>query len=202
MTTGSAPAADYGHTPAAESNRRRKAHALSGAAWSMGLQPYELTVVGGGAQEAELRSRVRRAARLDRDPSVETWQAAIGQLMARIMTMPGTAPCPRCDWHVREVITEAGTRLLIDPLAHPAGTVWPVTTPDGQRAKVLAGHDERPDDVPLYRQHSTTCPAQARPSRHYRCQVCSRPLDQQLAHRDPTYRTHPRCDDGEEVRPP
>lgn len=196
----SAPAPDFAHTAGAERNRKRKAGALAAAAASLGLQPYELRVVGGTAVEAEHRTRVRRAAGVTRDASVETWQTAIGLLIARTATMPGAHPCPRCDYTVLEVITEAGNRLAIDPLPHPAGTVWPVTTPHGQRARVLAGHDPKPDDEPLYRQHATTCPEQPKRSRAApRCLECTQPLDAVVAYRDPTYTTHPHCDPREEV---
>lgn len=189
---------DYAHTPTADRNRKRKANALAAAAANLGLQPYELTVVGGTAVHAEHRHRVRRTAGLDRDPSVETWQVAIGYLIARVATLPGTYQCTACDFYVRDVVTEAGNRLAIDPLPHPAGTVWPVTTHEGQRARVLAGHDERPDDIPLFRQHTTTCPARPKPrSQAPKCLECGRPLDAQLAHRDPTYTTHPQCDPTE-----
>lgn len=198
----SAQAVDYGHTTQAENNRKRKASALATAAANLGFQPYELTVIGGTPAEADKRHRVRRAAGLDRDPSVETWQMTIGMLIARTATLPGARPCTRCDFHVLQVITEAGTKLLIDPFPHPAGTVWPVD--DGRRARVLAGHEERPDDVPLYRQHTTTCPAEpaGRRSRAPRCQVCAQPLDGVLAARDPAYTSHPRCDPREGVTTP
>ena len=148
---------------------------------------------------------MRRLAGLDRDPSVETWQTALGQLIGRAASHPGTVQCARCDAYVRPVITESGAVLLVDPFAHPAGTVWPLTTPHGQRAKVLAGHDPRPDDdVPLYRQHAASCPANARAARARapRCSVCAQPLDAVLAARDPSYTSHPRCEPREEVTTP
>ena len=196
------PAVDYAHTNRAEENRKRKASALAATAAGFGLQPYELTVVGGTQAEADRRHRVRVASGLDRDPSVETWQTAIGMLIGRTATLPGARPCTHCDFHVLQVITEAGNRLLIDPLPHPAGTVWPVE--DGHKARILAGHDERPEDVPLYRQHATTCPARRsrRRSQAPRCSVCSQPLDAVLAARDASYTSHPRCDPREEVTSP
>ena len=202
----SAAPADFAHTRHAEANRQRKAHALAAAAANLGLQPYELKLIGSTSVEAEHRRRVRRAAGLDRDPSVETWMLALAHLEARAATLPGARQCTACGAFVLQVVTEHEQRLLIDPYPHRTGTVWPVTAPAGQRARVLAGHDERPDDEPLYRQHTASCPAApTRPrsrSRAALCGECGQPLDQVLAERDPTYTTHPRCDPGEEVRPP
>lgn len=192
---------DFAHTQRAENNRKRKAHRLALAAASMGLQYYELKVVGGTQAEADTRTRVRRAARIDRDPSVETWQLAIGMLMARAGTLPGALQCPRCDAYVLRVVTEAGSKILIDPFPHPSGSVFPHTNGQGlQVARVLAGHDPKPDE-PLYRQHTASCPASptALRARARRCLVCSRELDAVLAARDPSYTTHPTCEPGEEA---
>ena len=198
--------ADFAHTRHAETNRRRKATALAAAAVNLGLQPYELKVIGSTATEAEARRRVRRAAGVDRDPSVQTWMLTLGYLEARAASLPGARQCQHCGAFVLEVLTEHEQRLLLDPWPHPAGTVWPTTTRTGQRARVLAGHDERPDDEPLYRQHAASCPqAPRRPRSRLHgatCAECGQPLDQVLAERDPTYTTHPACDPGEEVRPP
>lgn len=195
---------DHAHTHRAETNRQRKAHALAGAAVALGLQPYDLTVVGGTQAHADNRGRVRRLAGLDRDPSVETWQTALGHLFGLAAHVPAAEQCARCDAYVRPVITESGARLLVDPFAHPAGTVWPLTTPHGQRAKVLAGHDPHPQDVPLFRQHAASCPANPRAARARapRCSVCAQPLDAVLAARDPSYTSHPRCEPREEVTIP
>ncbi|EYR64644.1 hypothetical protein N866_07100 [Actinotalea ferrariae CF5-4] len=202
--------ADFAHTRHAETNRQRKANALAAAAANLGLQPYELKVIGSTAVEAEQRRRVRRTAGLDRDPSVETWMLALGYLEARAAGLPGARQCTACGAFVLQVVTEHDQRLLIDPYPHATGTVWPVAAPAGRRsgksARVLAGHDERPDDQPLYRQHTASCPAAPpRPrsrSRAALCGECGLPLDQVLAERDPTYTTHPKCDPREEVRPP
>ena len=184
-------APDFGHTRHAQERRKAKALALAVAAAGLGLQPYELTVVGGTQVHADNRARVRRAVPLDRDPSVETWQATLGQLIQRSATIHGARQCLGCDFYVVEVITEAGKRLLVDPFPHPSGTVD--TT--GPRARVLAGHDVREGDEDLYRQHATSCPASpsARRSPGPRCTECAKPLDAVLAVRDPTYTIHPTC---------
>ena len=195
---------DHAHTPRAETNRQRKAHALAGAARHLGMQPYELTVVGGTLAHSENRARVRRLAGLDRDPSVETWQTAIGHLLGLTGSMPGAAQCTACGFYVLHVLTMSGRRLAIDPFPHPTGTVWPEDTAKGQVARILAGHDVRPDDVQLWRQHATSCPASptVRRSQAPRCQVCSQPMDGVLAARDASYTTHPSCDPREGVNRP
>lgn len=88
---------DFAHTQHAENNRKKKAHRLALAAASMGLQDYELKVIGGTQVEVDTRARVRRAAALDREPSVETWHLAMGMLLARAATLPGARQCQRCD---------------------------------------------------------------------------------------------------------
>jgi hypothetical protein len=200
----SSTSTDYAHTPRAESNRQRKAHRLALAARSLGLQPYELTVVGGTVAHASNRTRVRRHARVDHDPSVETWQITIAQLIGLSGSMPGARQCVACGFYVLEVLTTSGRRLLIDPWPRTDGTVWPTETAKGQVARILAGHDERPDDVPLYRQHAVSCPASPSTARRQapRCDVCSKPLDPVLAARDTSYTTHPLCEPREEVQPP
>lgn len=189
------PGFDFAHTPKAENHRKAKAHKLAIAARDLGLQPYELAIIGGSPAAAALRSRVRRAARVDSEPSVQTWQQALGQLEGLARSIPGSRPCPRCGWPVLTMVTERGRPLALDPFPHADGTVQPVETHDDQRARVLAASDSRPDDVPLYRQHAATCP-EKQPARAQvipRCPVCRGPLDVVLVARDPTYTTHPTC---------
>jgi hypothetical protein len=195
------PGFDFGHTPTAENDRRRKAHALAVAARDLGLQPYELAVIGGGPAAPEQRSRVRRVAGVGRDPSVETWQLVLGMLEGLARSVPGSRPCLRCGWPVLTVVSERGRPLAIDPFPHPDGTVWPTMVRDQQRARVLAASAARPDDVPLYRQHALTCPGRVPPPPGPvpRCPVCGNPLAAALAARDPTYTTHPTCDPREEA---
>lgn len=186
---------DHAHTGRAEENRKAKASALAAAAAALGLQPYELKITDGTAEHAENRARVRRAAGVPRDPSTETWQMAIAFLLARALTRPGVRTCRACAGPVLDVVTVNGTALVLDPNAHPAGTVLPVATPAGQRARVLVGGDDWPDDTPLYRQHAASCPASPRRAQRPapKCRDCGEPLDAVLAFRDPTYTTHPSC---------
>ena len=195
---------DYAHTRDAAENREKKATALAATAARLGLQPYELKLVGGTVADADRRTAVRKETGLDRNPSVETWGRAIGLLDAHLRELPGTTTCDRdgCGSAVRVVITESGNRITVDPLPHPAGRVWPRSTKDGQRAVIIAGHQTPPEDEPLYRLHDRSCPATAhkRPSEAPRCTACAQPLDGVLAARLPSYTTHPTCSD-EEVRP-
>jgi hypothetical protein len=192
---------DFAQTAGAQDNRRRKAHLLAVAARDLGLQPYELAVIGGGPASPQQRSRVRRMAGVGRDPSVQTWQLVLGMLEGLARAVLGSGPCPWCGWPVLMVTTERGRPLLIDPFPHPDGTVWPVVVRDQQRARVLAASAARPDDVPLYRQHALTCPGRVPPppGPAPRCPVCGNPLAAALAARDPTYTTHPTCDPREEA---
>lgn len=188
---------DYAQTPHARENRERKATALAGAAARLGLQPFELRLVGGTVADAERREVVRLEAGLTRRPSVETWARAIALLDARSREIPGTHPCQAagCGASVRVAILASGTRIDVDPYPHPAGRVWLRHTSQGERAEMLAGHMTPPEGEPLYRHHSRSCPATAhtRPSEAPRCEACSQPLDGVLAARDPSYRTHPAC---------
>lgn len=193
-------APDYAHTRNAENHRQRKAHALAMAARALGMQPYELQVIGGTAEHASNRLRARRRAHLDRDPSVETWQLTIGQLEGLAHSAPGSiAGCPDCGWWVRIVTTMGGRRLAVDPFPHPLGTVLIETTKAGEAARILAGHEPRPDDVGMYRQHVTSCPQSPAVARRHapRCSVCGKPLNAALAATDPTYTSHPCCDPRE-----
>ncbi|MGN8245250.1 hypothetical protein ACTHAM_002369 [Cellulomonas soli] len=195
------PTTDHAHTPTSTANRRKKASALAAAAASLGLQPYELTCVGGTVADADRRRRVRRAAGLDRDASVETWQLALGFLEARVRTMPSSVMCPACGWPVLIVTTDAGVRLFLDPFPREDGTVWPHATPQGTRARVIAGHETPPDGEPLFRQHQRSCPADKRaPARRLaeapKCSACGLPLDPVLAQRDRSFTAHPNCEGG------
>jgi ribosomal protein L34E len=186
----------FAHTPTAAANRERKATALAAAAASLGVRVYELTMAGGTFAGAERRKRIRKVAGITAAPSVETWERALGLLEAAERTVPGASTCADCGHAVRVVITAAGNRLAIDPFPHPDGRVWPKTTPAGQRAVVIAGHESPPEDEPLYRQHSRSCPATSgkRRAEGPRCAACCQPMDGVLAARDPSYRTHPACD--------
>jgi hypothetical protein len=188
------PTLDFAHTPGADKSRKRKAKALAATAAGMGLQPYELKVLGSTPAAAAARREVRRAAGWDREPSVETWMLAVGYLESLARDLPGIVLCTDCGYPVRYVITELGRRLAIDPFPHPAGTVWPVTTARGQRARIIAGNHSRPD-APLYRQHPASCPARpaAGRARLRMCTVCGHPLDPVLAAREPAQTTHPTC---------
>ncbi len=190
----------FAHNPTAEANREKKAKALAATAAGMGYRVYELKCVGGTVADADRRNRVRRAAGLTSAPSVETWARALGLLEARERMLPGVSVCqaPGCGHAVRVVITESGKNLEVDPFPHPDGRVWPKTTKDGQRAVVIAGHETPPEDEPLFRQHSRSCPSTAhrRPSEAPRCSECGQPLDGVLAARDATYLSHPTCDPG------
>lgn len=194
----SAPAFDFAHTTAAETNRQRKAHALAVSARALGLQPYELAPIGGLPGAAEQRARVRRLARITSDPSVETWQLALGQLEGLARSVPGSGPCPACGWPVLTVRSEGGKRLLLDPFPRTDGNVLPTGTPDGPRARVLGASADRPDDAPLFRQHTSRCHARqpVAPRAAAVCAGCGKPLDAVLAARDPSYTTHPTCTPG------
>jgi hypothetical protein len=203
------PEFDFAHTPRAEQNRKRKANALAFAARSLGLQPYDLAIPGGRPGAAEQRARVRRQARIGSDASAETWALALGRLEGLARSVPGSSLCPLCGWPVLTVRTLAGKKILIDPFANAEGTVLPVASDEGPRARILPATAPRPDDEPLYRQHAATCPGRtvpaatepATPSESdagdvVACTSCGGPLDQVLAARDPSYRVHPTCPGG------
>lgn len=202
-------ALDFGHTPRAENNRKRKAHALAVAARSLGLQPYDLAIPGGRPGAEQQRARVRRHAGVASDPSAETWALALGQLEGLARSVPGSSLCPLCGWPVLTVRTLAGKKILIDPFANAEGTVLPVASEEGPRARILPATAPRPDDEPLYRQHASTCPGRVVPAATAPstdsepgtddvavCASCGKPLDQVLAARDPSYRVHPTCPEG------
>lgn len=152
-------APDFARTRKAETNRHRKAKALAAAAVALGLQPYELAIVGGGEAERAARRAVRRRAGLDRDPSVESWHVAMGYLEGRARSLPAIYTCPGCGWPVLWVVTQTGASLLLDPFPHPEGSVVPVESAGLQYAHVLAADDPRPADTPRYRLHVASCPA-------------------------------------------
>lgn len=203
------PGFDFAHTPRAETNRQRKAHALAVTARALGLQPYDLAIPGGRPGAAEQRARVRRQARITPDPSAETWALALGQLEGLARSVPGSSLCPLCGWPVLTVRTLAGKKILIDPFPNAEGTVLPVASDEGPRARILAATAPRPDDEPLYRQHVSTCPGRTVPAATEPptapepdpgavvvCTSCGRPLDPVLVAREPTHTTHPSCPEG------
>lgn len=201
------PPTDYARTRHAEQNRARKAEALAAAAARMGLQAYELTLVGGTVADRDRRAAVRKAAGISRAPSVDTWTLALQTLEALARALPGVRDCPLCGHPVRAVLGAQSKRhIRIDPFPHPNGNVLPIVEDHHVVARVIAGHDTPPDE-PLFRQHHVSCPASPqaasrRRSEAPRCPICETPLDGSLAASDPTYRTHPSCDPGGEVRPP
>jgi hypothetical protein len=194
-----APIVDYGDTKAAQKNRRRKATALADAAAAVGYVVVELT---GDHLPAEVvrdrRARLVKAADL-RSASDTTWQVALADLDARLLAAADAA-CSSCSSPVRWVLTEGGKKMPLDPLPHPDGHVMPVATEHGPRARVLAGHNERPDDVALFRAHWSSCPhadSHRKRTKRYapRCAECGRAMTQALA--DLGYTTHPCCDADE-----
>ncbi|WP_182112903.1 hypothetical protein [Actinotalea sp. JY-7876] len=188
-------AKDYSHSKYAETNRRRKADALAAAAAHLGLQPFELTLVGGTVADAGRRKLVRKAAGLDRDASVETWSQALGALEQTLWRVPGTTACPDCGWPIRVVTTATGKRVALDPLPREDGSVYRSEVRGKPVAVVVAGHDTVPDDEPLYRQHARSCPKTSGRARAEapKCTECGHPLDGVLAARDATYTMHPAC---------
>lgn len=200
---------DFAHTLTAAENRRAKATALADVAFAAGLQAFELAVVGPLATwgTAQRRKTVRTAAGLARDPSVETWQMVLGLLDARAACEPDTIACGVCGWPVRQVTTDQGTRLLVDPAPHPSGSVWlREDRLEAAVAVVLVGHavDRPAEGEALYRPHARSCPmakdAHARRRREApRCRVCEQHLDRVLPLVDRSYTTHPTCDPREEV---
>lgn len=191
-------APDYAHTAHARENRARKAAALAAAAAGLGLQVYEVKLVGGTVADRKRRAAVARAAGYS-SASDETWAAALLELEALAWAVPGVEAHGPCGAPVLLEVTRGGKPVDLDPFPRERGTVWlsgDVVT--GQRAVVLAGHDVPPVDVPLYRQHSRSCPATAhtRPSEGPWCEDCGQPLDGVLAARDPSYTSHPGCREG------
>lgn len=189
---------DYANTKHAQENRRRKAEALAVEAAHHGLQPYELRLVGGTVADATRRETVRKAAGILSRPSHETWTLALEVLENAARTRPGATPCNTCGWPVLTVTTATGTKVRIDPFAHPAGTVWPQTDAGKTVAVIIAGHQSRPEDTPLFRQHASSCPespqaADRRRREAPRCISCGNPLDGVLAQRSPSYTVHPTC---------
>ncbi|WP_066586274.1 hypothetical protein [Cellulomonas timonensis] len=185
-------------THAADQDRARQVRALASTAELIGLMPYELTVVGGTAADADRWHRVWRThLGWQHAPSVETRVEAVRALEVRCWALAGVVPCPDgCGWPVRLMTTAAGRTLAIDPLPRQDGTVWRQSARGkGPVAVILAGHQTPPDAEPLYRQHSRSCPATStkRVREAPRCTACGERLDAVLAGRDPTYTTHPTC---------
>ncbi len=196
---------DYARTDYARRNRAKKAAALAAAALDLGMQTYELTLVGGTPADRDRRTLVRKAAGLDRTPSTETWTAALAALEDLLRAVPGVRACQACGHPVLPRLTPARAVIHLDPMPHPRGRVHLIVR-DGQTvAEHIVGH-QTPPDAGLYRQHSVSCPrstqaATRRRAEAPRCPICREPMDGGLYMSDPTYRTHPACDPRGEVRP-
>lgn len=119
--------ADFAHTRTARDNRHRKALALRLAAIYAGLTPTELAAItsaDAGPAAAAARRAIRKAAHLDREPSTETWAAAIVELErrpARIVAEPARAAMAPCGcWPARD------TGVLYEFPPAPTGPLgWP-----------------------------------------------------------------------------
>lgn len=93
---------DFAHTRAARDNRHRKALRLRLAMVTAGVTVeagFALVDPDAGPHTAELRKRIRKLAGVDREPSRETWTAALVELERRPASIvdvdahPGQAPC-------------------------------------------------------------------------------------------------------------
>lgn len=191
---------DFAHTRKAETNRARKGEQLAVAAFDLGMVPLLLSWRSGTSHKAA-RKRVLERAGVVR-ASEESWGAA-DLALRQMIEAKANETCPRCGERVVEVLTElGGKRVLLDVPPHPLGHVQPVSTKSGPRARILAGSDARPDDVPLYRPHVRTC---EHGERHRirrlvdadRCPSCKGVLDPWLVmmgETDPRYLVHATCE--------
>ncbi len=186
------------HAPGASEGRRRQVEGLASVASRLGFMPYELTVVGGTAADADRWHRIwRTELGWQQGPTAEVRVEAVRALEVTVWALGGVVPCADgCGWPVRLVTTAAGRTLAIDPLPREDGTVWRQSTrTTGPVAVILAGHETPPDHEPLYRQHSRSCPMTStkRVREAPRCTACGERLDAVLAGRDRGYTTHPTC---------
>jgi hypothetical protein len=92
--------ADFKHSKVARERRAAKARVLRLAMIELGLEVTEAeTLLEDHPATKAMRLEVRRLARLDRDPSMETWQAAVAELRRRPARLlaevgpDGKAPC-------------------------------------------------------------------------------------------------------------
>lgn len=191
---------DYAQTTHAQRNRLAKAERLSVRAAELGHQPYELTMPAkfGTLADDARRERIRKDLGLRTRPSDQTWTMALDLLEVASRAQPGTSTCHACGWAVLAVKTAKGDRREIDPFAHPAGTVLPRRDGDRTIAVIITGDTTPPEGVPLFRQHSRSCPetrqaAERRRREAPRCDDCKEPRDGYLALVLPELTIHPTC---------
>lgn len=144
---------DFAHTTVARDNRHHKALRLRGFMILLGVDVehgWALLLAEDGKAAAELRRRIRKAAGFDREPSRETWQAALVELERRPPVIVGeelrdrAAPCG-C-WPARD------TGVLYEFPPTPAGPVgWPcqhqLAPPEASHLCTRGGKEPSPADL-------------------------------------------------------
>ncbi|XBH21597.1 hypothetical protein V5R04_15535 [Jonesiaceae bacterium BS-20] len=195
---------DYTNTKKAKTNRTKKANTLALAAAALGLLSYELLIPGSTLADEQRRERVRKHAGFKARPSDATWEEATMVLMANSMALPETVLCGVCSHPVRRVRTGGGSMVDLDVYAHPAGNVWPHQVGGKVVAEFITGTDSAPDDAPLFRLHSKSCPLakdawKRRLAEAPKCRACGEPLSGRLAYTWREYHTHPNCYEEEVI---